>query len=133
MADLTALQTKLETLGWLAAGLKQDRVAVGVAVELLHGRLLDGGAAAGAGVAAGGAEGVEAGGAGLQQAQEQHRTLARQTGQQQVKTGVCGRHSEHSIRRRDLAAGVEWEVRENLLFALKACQTPSQNEDSQLY
>ncbi len=84
MADLAALQTKLETLGWLAAGLEQHRVAVGVAVELLHGRLLDGRTAAGAGVAAGGAEDVEAGGAGLQQTQEQHGALARQARQQQV-------------------------------------------------
>lgn len=53
MADLAAVQTKLETLGRLAAGLEQHRVAVGVAVELLHGRLLDGRTAAGAGVAAG--------------------------------------------------------------------------------
>lgn len=88
MADLAALQTKLETLGWLAARLEQHRVAVGVAVELLHGRLLDGRAAAGAGVAAGRAEGVEAGGAGLQQAQEQHGALARQARQQQLETGV---------------------------------------------
>lgn len=85
MADLAALQAKLETLGRLAARLEQHRVAVGGAVELLHGRLLDGRAAAGAGVAAAGAaEGVEAGGAGLQQTQEQHGALARQARQQQV-------------------------------------------------
>lgn len=42
MADLATLQTKLETLGWLAAGLEQYGVAVGVAVELLHGNLLNG-------------------------------------------------------------------------------------------
>lgn len=72
MADLAALQTKLETLGRLAAGLEKDRVAVCVAVELLHRRLLDGRTTAGAGVAAGGAEGVEAGGADLQETQEQH-------------------------------------------------------------
>lgn len=53
MADLAALQAKLETLGRLAAGLKQNRVAVCVAVELLHWCLLDGRAAASAGVAAG--------------------------------------------------------------------------------
>lgn len=76
MADLAALQAKLKALGWFAARLEQHRVAVGVAVELLHGRLLDGRAAAGAGLAAGGAEGVEAGGGGLQQAQEQHGALA---------------------------------------------------------
>lgn len=76
MADVRALQTKLQTLGWLAAGFEQHRVAVGVAVELLHRGLLDGGTAAGAGMAAGGAEGVEAGGTGLQQTQEQHGALA---------------------------------------------------------
>lgn len=76
MADLTAFQTKLETLSWLTAGLEQHRVAVGVAVELLHRCFLDGRTAAGAGVAAGGAEGMKAGGAGLQQTQEQHRALA---------------------------------------------------------
>ena len=90
MAELTALQAELEALGRLAAGLEQVRVAVGVAVELLHGGLLDGRTAAGAGAAAGGAEAVEAGGAGLQQAQEQHGALTRQASQQQVKTGVCG-------------------------------------------
>lgn len=84
MADLAALQTKLKTLGRLAARLKQHRVAVGMAVELLHGRLLYGRAAAGAGVAATGAEGVEAGGARLQQTQEQHGALAPQARQQQV-------------------------------------------------
>lgn len=42
MADLATLHTKLKTLGWLAAGLEQDGVAVGVAVELLHGNLLNG-------------------------------------------------------------------------------------------
>lgn len=84
MADLTALQTKLQTFSRLAAGPEQHRVAVSMAVELLHGRLLDGRTAAGAGVAAGGAEGVEAGGTGLQQTQEQHRALARQARQQQL-------------------------------------------------
>lgn len=108
MADLAALQTELEVLGGLAAGLEQDRVAVGVAVELLHGRLLDGGAAAGAGVAAGRAEGVQAGRAGLQQAQEQHGALARQAGQQQVKAGVC----QHNIRHGDTAAGAGSEGQE---------------------
>lgn len=42
MADFATLQTKLETLGWLAAGLEQDGVAVGVAGELLYGNLLNG-------------------------------------------------------------------------------------------
>ena len=84
MADLAALQAKLQTLDWLAARLHQHRVAVGVAVELLHGRLLDGRTAAGANVAAAGAEGVEAGRTGLQQTQEQHGALARQARQQQV-------------------------------------------------
>lgn len=90
MADLTAFQTKLEALGWLAAGLEQDRVAVGVAVELLHGCFLDGWTAAGAGVAAGRAEGMKAGRAGLQQTQEQHGALAPQARKQQPKTEVCG-------------------------------------------
>lgn len=88
MADVAALQAKLEALGWLAARLEQHRVAVGVAVELLHRRLLDGRTAAGAGVAAGGAQGVEAGAAGLQQTQEQHGALARQARQQQLQAGV---------------------------------------------
>lgn len=88
MANLAALQTKLEKLGWLAAGLEQDRVAVGVAVEVLYRCLLDGRAAAGAGVAAGGAEGGKAGEAGLQQAQEQHGALTPEARQQQVKTRV---------------------------------------------
>lgn len=95
MADVAALQTKLQTLGRLAAGLEQDRVTMGVTVELLQGRLLQGGTAAGASVAAGGAEGVEAGGTRLQQAQEQHGALAGQAGQSQAEAGVCGRsHSE---------------------------------------
>lgn len=42
MAELTAFQAQLQALGRLAAGLEQDRVAVGVAVELLHGCVLDG-------------------------------------------------------------------------------------------
>lgn len=84
MADLAALQTKLEALGGLAARVEQHRVAVGVAAELLHRRLLHGWTAAGAGLAAGGAEGVEAGGTGLQQTQEQHGALARQARQQQL-------------------------------------------------
>ena len=84
MADVAALQTELEQLGGLAAGLEHHRVAVGVAVQLLYRRLLDGRAAAGAGVAAGGAEGVQAGWAGLQQTQDQHWALARQTRQQQL-------------------------------------------------
>lgn len=89
MADLAALQTKLQTLRGLAARLEQNRVAVSVAVELLHRRVLDGRTAAGAGLAAAGAEGVEAAGAGLQQTQEQHGALARQARQQQVKARVC--------------------------------------------
>lgn len=72
VADLRALQAELKTLCGLAARLEQHRVAVGVAVELLHGSLLEGGAAAGTAVAAGGAEGVEAGEAGLQQAQNEY-------------------------------------------------------------
>ncbi|XP_045544674.1 forkhead box protein P2 [Salmo salar] len=48
-----------------------------------HGCLLEGGTAAGTAAEAGGAEGVEAGGAGLQQAQDQCRALAGQTGQYQ--------------------------------------------------
>lgn len=84
MADLTALQTKLQTLCWLTAGLEQHRVAVSVTVQLLHRRVLHGRAAACAGAAAGGAEAVKAGGAGLQQAQEQHGALTEQTRQQQV-------------------------------------------------
>lgn len=78
VADLAALQTKLQAFDGLTARPEQHPVAVGVAAELLHGRLLDGRAAPGAGVAAGGAEGVEAGGAGLQQAQEERRALAGQ-------------------------------------------------------
>lgn len=61
---------------------------MGVAVYLLHGCLLDGSAAAGAGAAAGRAEGVEAGRAGVQQAGENDRTLTRQAGQQQVEARV---------------------------------------------
>lgn len=99
MADVTAFQTKLETLGRLTARLEQNRVAVGVAVELLHGCFLDGQTAAGAGVAAGGAEAVKAGGAGLQQTQEQHGALAPQAREQQLKTGVC------SIRRGEKREG----------------------------
>lgn len=89
MADLAALQTKLKTFSRLTARLEEHRVAVRVAVELLHGCVLDG-----AGVAAGEAEGVEAGGTGLQQTQEQRRALARQARQQQLYTRVCGYHSE---------------------------------------
>lgn len=94
MADLAALQTKLKTFSRLTARLEEHRVAVRVAVELLHGCVLDGRTAAGAGVAAGEAEGVEAGGTGLQQTQEQRRALARQARQQQLYTRVCGYHSE---------------------------------------
>lgn len=97
MADLAALQTKLKTFSHLTARLEEHRMAVGVAVELLHGCVLDGRIAAGAGVAAGEAEGVEAREAGLQQAQEQHRALARQARQQQLHAGVCGRHSEGEL------------------------------------
>lgn len=84
MANLAAIDAKLETLGRLAARLEQHRVAVGVAVQIFHGRLLDGRTAAGAGVAAGRAKGVEAGGAGLQQTLEQHGALTRQACQQQM-------------------------------------------------
>ena len=106
MADLAALDAKLQTLRGLTAGLEHDRVAVGVAVELLFGRLLDGRAALGAGVAAGGAEGVaaggaegvEAGGAGLQQAQEQHGAPAPQARQQQVNAGVWAVSNETGKR-----------------------------------
>lgn len=94
MADLAALQAQLETFGGLAARLKQHRVAVGVAAGLLHRHLLDGRAAVGAGVAAGGAEGVQARGAGLQQAQEHQRALAKQARQQQPQAGVCGHGGE---------------------------------------
>lgn len=90
MTDLTALQAKLQTLSWLAARLEQNRVAVSVAVKLLHRCVLDGRAAAGAGVAAGGAEALQAGGAGLHQTQKQHRKLTPQARQQQVKTIICG-------------------------------------------
>lgn len=118
MADLTALQTELETLGRLAAGLEQDRVAVGVTVELLHGRLLDGRAAAGAGVAAGGAEHVKEGGAGLQQTQEQSGAPAPQAGQQQPEAGVCGVTAQNSDLTTDIL-----KVVKKLLCLLKACQT----------
>lgn len=101
MADLAALQTKLKTFSRLTARLEEHRMAVGVAVELLPGSVLDGRAAADAGVAAGEAEGVEAGDAGLQQTQEQHRALARQACQQQLHAGVCGRHSEGKLLFRD--------------------------------
>lgn len=88
MADLAALQTELETLGRLAAGLEQNRVAVGVAAELFHRRLLDGRTTIGAGATAGGAEALQAGGAGLQQTQEQQGALAPQARHQQVETRV---------------------------------------------
>jgi len=94
MADLAALQTKLEALGWLAAGLEQHRVTVCVAVELLHRGLLDSRAAAGADVAAGGAEPLKAGEAGLQQTHEEHGTLTPQARQQHVETRVWRHHHE---------------------------------------
>lgn len=84
MADLAALQTKLQALNGLTARPEQHPVAVGVAAELLHRRLLQGRAAHGAGVAAGGAESMEAGGAGLPQPQEEHRALTGETRQQQL-------------------------------------------------
>lgn len=89
VADLAALQAKLQTLHGLAAGVQQHRLAVHVAGELVPGRLLGGRAAAGAGVAAGGAQGVQAGGAGLQESQEEHGALAPQARQQQPQTRVC--------------------------------------------
>lgn len=78
MADLATLQTKLQAFDGLTARPKQHPVAVSVAAELFHRRLLDGCAAPAQGVAAGGAESMEAGGAGLQQAQEEHRALTGQ-------------------------------------------------------
>ncbi|TKS73718.1 Ankyrin repeat domain-containing protein 7 [Collichthys lucidus] len=59
MANLAAIDAKLETLGRLAARLEQHRVAVGVAVQIFHRRLLDGRTAAGAGVAARRAKGAD--------------------------------------------------------------------------
>lgn len=100
MADFATLQTKLETLGWLAAGLEQDGVAVGVAGELLHGNLLNGWTAAGARVAAGGAEGVKAWWASLQETQEQHGAVAPQARQQQVKARVCKEHTQNQTQNR---------------------------------
>lgn len=88
MADLAALQAELQTLCGLAAGLEQDRVAVGVTVQLFHRGVLHGREAAVAHLAAARAQAAEARGAGLQQAQEQHRALTGQTGQQQLKTRV---------------------------------------------
>lgn len=96
MTNLTALQTKLKALCRLTAGLEQDRVAVGMAVELLHGCFLDGQTAAGAGAATGGAGRVEARGASLQQTHEQHRALTPEARQQKVKTQVCEHHSEEA-------------------------------------
>lgn len=92
MADLAAVQTKLETFDGLTARLEQHRVAMGVAVEFLQGRLLDGwtAAAVGAGMAAGGAEEVQAWRTGLQQTQEKQRAVAWQASQQQLQTRVCG-------------------------------------------
>lgn len=88
MADLAALQAKLQTLHGLAAGVQQHRLAVDVAGELVPGRVLGGGTAAGARVAAGGAQGVQAGGAGLQESQEEHGALAPQARQQQAQARV---------------------------------------------
>lgn len=102
VADLTAVQTELETLSRFAAGLEDHRVAVGGAAELLAGRVLDGRAAAGAGVAAGGTEALKAAGAGLQQTQEHHGELTPQARQQQPKAGVCrcrGRLAGSSLTR----------------------------------
>lgn len=78
MTYLATLQTKLQALHGLAARAKQHPVEVSVAAELFHGRLLEGRAAPAAGQAARGAESVEAGGAGLQQAQEEHGALTGQ-------------------------------------------------------
>lgn len=75
MADLATLQTKLQAFNGFTARPEQHPVAVGVAAELLHRCLLEGRAAPNAGTAAGGAEGMEAGGAGLQQTQKEHGTL----------------------------------------------------------
>lgn len=88
VANPAALHTKLQTLCRLAAGLEEDRVAVGVAGELLHGRPGQRAAAAGAGAAAAGAEAEPARRAGLQQGQQQHGALAGEAGQQQVSARV---------------------------------------------
>lgn len=89
MTDLTAVQAELQKLCGFTTRLKQHRVAVGGAAELLRGGVLDGRAAGGAGVAAGGAEALEAAGGGLQNTQEHRREPAPQTRQQQLKAGVC--------------------------------------------
>lgn len=78
MADLATLQTKLQAFNGLTARPKQHPVAVSVAAELFHRRLLDSWAAPTAGIAARGAESMEAGGAGLHQTQEEHRALTGQ-------------------------------------------------------
>lgn len=121
MANLAAIQTKLKTLCGFAAGLKQNRVAVSMAVELLHWRLPDGRAAAGAGAAAGGAEDLNAGGAGLQQTQEQRRALAPQARQQQVETRVCGHHDKQTEGGKMIFRQIY--LRSQLLDVLKACHT----------
>lgn len=123
MADLTALQTKLETLGGLAAGLEQNGVAVGGAGELLHGGLLNGRTAAGAGAAAGGAEGMEAGGAHLQEPQEQRGAATPQARQQQVKARVCEQRQEKNQTK------IEIKQRGQTSCVLRACRTPIRNRD----
>jgi len=111
MADVAALQTKLETLGPLAARPEQRRVAV----ELLHRRLPDGRAAAGARATAAGAGGVEAGGAALRRSQEQLGAPAPEARQQQVRAGVCRvrekpgntrGHGDAVVRSQSLSDGV---------------------------
>lgn len=125
MADLAAFHTELQALGVLAARLEENRVAVSVAVELFQGRVLDGRTAAGAGVAAGGAEVTEAGRAGLQETQEQLGALAVQAGQQQVKPRVCRRHTavsqttkRHVCEVTEEAAGCSKSLRKRRLTTL---------------
>lgn len=102
MKYLAAIQTKLETLGGLAARFQQHRVALAAAAELLHWHILDVRAAAGTGpataAAAGGAEALKAAGAGFQQTKEQHGALTPQACQQQLETRAYrGRRKESFV------------------------------------
>ena len=81
MTEVRALQAEVQALGVLAAGLVEVGVAVGGAVGGAAQFLGEGGLLEGAAVAAAAARRMQAGRAGLQQAQEKVSAATREAGQ----------------------------------------------------